>query len=219
MSLRTTAAILAILVCPDAAPFSQASADEPRRPSTLSQADCYAALDRAGIDYERPETSGVAFPVRLRGPVGGVEIQFEGRRAQHRIMDCRLVVALSRWAPRLREAGVARIRHLSAYRARARHRRTGRPSGHASGLAIDLRFFDGEGSFDVLEHWQPRTRGAAPCERPDAEDERSRKIRELVCEAIDQDLFQVVVTPHHDDAHANHVHVEVVPGVPWTWVR
>jgi hypothetical protein len=29
----------------------------------------------------------------------------------------------------------------------------------------------------------------------------------------------VVVTPHHDDAHANHVHLEVVPDVPWTWIR
>jgi len=32
------------------------------------------------------------------------------------------------------------------------------------------------------------------------------------------DLFQGGVTPHHDEA-PNHVCVEVVPAVPWTWIR
>jgi len=25
-----------------------------------------------------------------------------------------------------------------------------------------------------------------------------------------------VLTPHHDDAHANHVHLELRPGVDWS---
>jgi len=28
-----------------------------------------------------------------------------------------------------------------------------------------------------------------------------------------------VLTPHHDRAHQNHVHLELVPDVPWSYVR
>jgi hypothetical protein len=41
----------------------------------------------------------------------------------------------------------------------------------------------------------------------------------MVCAAVSADLFQVVLTPHYDRAHGNHVHLEVVPGVPWSFVR
>lgn len=199
---------------------AQPSLPEPRAIAGLDAASCYGHLDALGVRYARPTAPGVEQPVRLEGPVAGLEIAFVGRRAAHEVMDCRLVLALAGWASRLRAAGVRRLRHLSAYRGGARHRRTGRPSGHAAGLAIDLRYFEGEGmSFDVLDDWQPRTRGADPCVRPEGEAAPSRGIRDAVCEAVQEGLFQVVVTPHHDAAHANHVHVEVVPGVPWTWIH
>jgi hypothetical protein len=44
-------------------------------------------------------------------------------------------------------------------------------------------------------------------------------LRSVVCEAIDSQLFQVVLTPHHDRAHENHVHLELKPEVNWTYVR
>jgi hypothetical protein len=40
-----------------------------------------------------------------------------------------------------------------------------------------------------------------------------------VCEAVERDLFQVVLTPHYDRAHQNHVHLELVPDVEWSFVR
>ena len=44
-------------------------------------------------------------------------------------------------------------------------------------------------------------------------------LRGLVCDAIDDALFQVVITPHHDRAHADHVHLELRPEVSWIYVR
>ena len=37
--------------------------------------------------------------------------------------------------------------------------------------------------------------------------------------AIEADLFQVVVSPHHNDAHNNHVHLEVRPEVTWRSIQ
>ena len=34
-------------------------------------------------------------------------------------------------------------------------------------------------------------------------------MRSLVCDAAEQKLFQLVLTPHYNDAHANHIHLEV----------
>ena len=48
---------------------------------------------------------------------------------------------------------------------------------------------------------------------------RSARLRRLVCAAVEADLFQVVLTPHYDHAHQNHVHLELVPDVDWSFVR
>jgi len=202
----------------------------------LAPARCRAVLRELAIPFERSTDERaravIATPVVPTGPVGGIDVQFEGRRALHRVMDCRLLVAIHAWSPILRAAGVTKIRHLSAFRPGARVRSTGEASGHSRGLAFDPRFFerDGAKTLDVLEDWQPRERGASPCGEVPAEGEEwpplpppaegqeaGALLRGLVCEAIRRDLFQVVVTPHHNDAHANHVHVEVVPGVDWSW--
>ncbi len=206
---------------PISGPVESQDAIADRQLRRLDADRCYAELSRLGVRYERPETAGVAIPVRLQSAVRAVEIEFVGRRRSNAVIDCRAVLALDRFAEALHEAGLTKMRHLSAYRAGARHRRTGRPSGHASGLAVDLRYFEfgDDEVFDVLEHWQPRTRGSEPCAMVDGEAPRSRLIRTTLCRAIERGLFQVVVTPHHDDHHANHLHVEVVPDVPWTWVR
>jgi hypothetical protein len=189
-----------------------------------AQDDCRERLDELGIAY-RPYTGRgadvVEEPVRLRGPVGGVEVTFRGRSRVHAVLACPLVLALHRWAPALRRAGIRRLEHFSAFRPGARIASTGRPSGHSRGLAIDVGVFhfDDGSRFEVLTGWVDRDRGEPPCEGPKNEPEPSRGIRALVCRAFGDGIFQVVVTPHHDDAHANHVHLEVVPDVPWTWIR
>jgi hypothetical protein len=187
---------------------------------------CYAKLDHAGVRYERvdrDEARGVQYPTRLHGPVGGVEIVQHDRRApgHQAILDCRLALAVLTWAPSLRRAGVKRIEHYSMYRPGARVGGNGKKSGHSTGMALDAARFhlDGGQVVDVLSDWEDRDRGDAPCPRRDDEAWQSRLLRGLVCEAVDRNLFQVVITPHHDRAHENHVHLELRPEVDWTYVR
>jgi hypothetical protein len=187
---------------------------------------CYAKLDDAGVRYERVDNDkarGVQYPTRLQGPVGGVEIVQHDRRAPNHqaILDCRLALAVLTWAPSLRRAGVRRIEHYSMYRPGARVGGNGKKSGHSSGMALDAARFHLENGqvVDVLTDWEDRDRGDAPCPRRDDEAWQSRLLRGLVCEAVDRNLFQVVITPHHDRAHENHVHLELRPEVDWTYVR
>lgn len=206
-----------------AALLAQAGVDvPPSRLGRLNEGQCREALSALGVATEDVAQSGSAAAVEqpvIIEAMGDVPLVFHGRRGVHRIIDCRLALALTVWAPRLKAAGVDNIRHLSAFRPGARHRRTGRPSGHAKALAIDLRYFDlgGEEPYDILDDWRSRERGAEPC----GAELRSEgdPIRLALCDAVDAGLFQVVVTPHHDDAHANHLHVEVVPTAGWQWVR
>jgi len=190
----------------------------------VAGAACFDELRRLGVAFEQvppDEAGGVALPMRLMGPVGGVTFAPADKTATHAILDCQLALALHAWAPDLRQRGVVRVEHYSMYRANARVAGDGRVSGHAHGLAIDAaRFTLEDGTLlDVLTDWEGREHGAAPCPmRPD-EAFGSRLLRSVTCEAVDQTLFQIVITPHHDRAHANHVHLECKPEVDWTYVR
>ncbi len=196
----------------------------PGPPPEPEPSDCFEALEQAEIPFERvdPEQApGVKLPLRLLGPIGGVEFVVNDHSATHAILDCRLALALRDWAADLRRAGVKRVEHYSMYRPGAHVASDGRVSGHAHGLAIDAARFtldDGE-VLDVLSDWEGRAHGDAPCPmRPD-EASGSRLLRGLTCEAVDEKLFQVIITPHHDKAHQNHVHLERKPEVDWTYLR
>jgi hypothetical protein len=187
---------------------------------------CYEQLDAAGVELERVaagQARGVQHPIRLTGPVGGIEIVQHDRRAppQQSILDCRLALAMLTWAPTLRRAGVRRIEHYSIYRPGARVGGGGKTSGHALGMALDAAKFhlDNGEVVDVLTDWEDRDRGENPCPKRSDEAWQGRLLRDLVCHAVDRNLFQVVITPHHDKAHENHVHLELRPEVDWTYVR
>jgi hypothetical protein len=202
-----------------------------RKPASWGRADedpdaCAATLARQGVAFDRltPDAAhGVRMPVRLRGALGGIEVTAttRDRRSTATILDCRLALALLSWAPTLRRAGITRIEHYSMYRPNARVAGSHRESGHAHGLAIDAaRFYLRDGTaLDVLNDWEERDRGGAPCPKRLEEAWPSRLLRGVVCDAVDHKLFQIVITPHHDRAHGNHVHLERKPEVTWTYVR
>lgn len=188
----------------------------------LSRDECAAFLDDEGVQYERAEgPDTIALYIRPKGAIGAVSYEFDGRSAVHEVMDCRLVAALVQWGPRLRSLGILKVRHISAYRPGARVARTGRRSGHASALALDLRFIELEDGrvLDVLEDWGDRKKGAAPCEDGRGAGDEHPELRRLVCETIDDGIFQTIITPHRDTLHDNHVHLELVPEVEWTFIR
>jgi hypothetical protein len=93
-------------------------------------------------------------------------------------------------------------------------------SGHAHALAIDvLALVRADGTrFSILEDWTARARDADPCASYEEPAER-RAVRTAVCRGVEAGLFQVVITPHHDDRHANHVHLEIRPDVDWAIIR
>jgi len=185
---------------------------------------CEARLRELGIryrSYQGEGASGVVRPIILEGPIGGIEVRPRWGNEVHSVTDCRVLLALHRWAPSLRRAGVTEIQYFSRLRPNARVARTGRRSSHASALAIDvgwMRLEDGS-ELSILDDWEDRDRGEEPCGGRYREDRHSALMRRTVCEAAEAGIFQVLITPHHDHAHRNHLHLEVKPGQTQVWLR
>lgn len=184
---------------------------------------CYDRLWNNGVTFELVHrgASGVRMPIRVTSPIGGIRVQPMGGDRTHSVMDCRLALRILEWSTSLRMAGVVAIEHYSAYRPGARIAGSGKRSAHASALALDLarlELVDGR-SYDVLNDWEGRSRGDRPCPMRQDEGFGSRLLRSAVCNAVAMGLFQVILTPHHDKAHQNHVHLEFRPGVSWVYLR
>lgn len=192
--------------------------------TALTAQECRRLLDEAEVAFEPvPEDAApsVLAPVYLRSAMNGVTLGPQNGVAEHGLLDCRLAIALLAWSPVLHDAGVVRVEHYASFRPGARVRPNGKSSGHARALAIDVaRFVFEDGHLlDIERDWEQRERGGAPCPERDGEGENGTTLRHLVCAGVASDLFQVVITPHHDRAHQNHVHLELVPEVEWSYVK
>lgn len=188
------------------------------------ESSCHESLRRAGVRFSavaEREAPGVQWPIRLLGPVEGVSFVPQDQSPVYAVLDCRLAATLRAWAPDLRKAGVRSVEYFSMYRPNAVVAGTDTVSGHAHGMAIDAASFvlRSGAKVAVLDDWEGRKHGQAPCPiRPD-EARPSRLLRSIACSAADRKLFQVVLTPHYNKAHENHVHLEIKPEVSWTYVR
>lgn len=192
--------------------------------AALSTRECRRLLERSSVAFEAvPDDAAphVYAPVYLLSSLSGVSFSAHNGLSERGMVDCRLAVALLAWAPYLQQAGVVRVEHFSTYRPGARVARSSRSSGHARALAIDAARFHLEDGrvLDIDADWDERERGGDPCKGGRREDAEGSLLRRVVCEAVQHSLFQVVLTPHHDRAHQNHVHLELVPGVDWTYVH
>jgi hypothetical protein len=197
----------------------------PREPDDESSASaCHAALREANVAFERvgEPTPGVRWPIRLKGPVRGVLFTpLEKGDRMHAVLDCRLALSLVSWARDLRRAHVRKLEYYSMYRPGARIAGSGSVSGHAHAMAIDAARFELDSGIElnVLDDWEGRRRGEDPCPVRRDESKASRTLRTVLCKAVDRKLFQVVLTPHYNKAHANHLHLERKPGVDWYFVK
>lgn len=192
--------------------------------ASLPARECQRLLRGSRVSFESVPSDAaphVHEPVYLLSALRGVSFAPTNGLSEHGMVDCRLAVALLAWAPLLEREGVVRVEHYSTYRPGARVRGNGRSSGHARALAIDAaRFHLRDGRvLDVDEDWNDRSRGAEPCSGRHRETEASSLLRRVVCGAVERDIFQVVITPHHDRAHQNHVHLELVPDVDWSFIH
>jgi hypothetical protein len=191
----------------------------------LSGAQCLAELDRLGVPYRRePERSGIATPIRLTGPVGGVLYRGQGRNPDatpFTLLDCRMGLALWELSAILRKHDVVEVHHYSIHRPRHRGKsvNSGGRTGHRGGMAIDvahLKLADGT-MVSVLKDFKGRRRKAVCGPKADPGATPAAKLmREIVCACDERRLFNVLLTPNHDYAHRNHFHMEVRPdGVRW----
>jgi hypothetical protein len=191
---------------------------------TLPRNKCYRLLKQYNIPYKvvsRKKARGIRMPIRLSGTIDGFRITPRNKRISNSYLDCRMAVALVHWVKILSDYGFTAVEYSSIYRRNARVGGSSKVSGHAHGLAIDIgRFiFGDQRTLVVLDDWIERDRGDDPCSKEYDEPVSSQLMRRAVCDAAARKLFQVVLTPHHDRAHADHIHLEVVPGVDWEYIR
>jgi hypothetical protein len=168
---------------------------------------CLAELRRLGIPFrvEKP-TKGIATPVVLTGPVGGLKLtpRWGNRPA---LMDCRFALTMYRVARVALASGVNELLYSSfySYRRVARSRWLSR---HAFGLAVDVFQVKGPGGLhaDVKKDWVKAAGQPGDCVGPLA-DPRSRALRLLACNLEKSGLVHLVLTPDSDYAHRDHFHI------------
>lgn len=199
--------------------------------AAMDRASCEAELVRRKIPFERVgETRGVIAPLRLKGPIAGVDFHSmlplaQRRTSPYEIYDCRLVLALDDWARVLARHDIVEVVHYSVYRPPpSKQVLNGAGRRHSGALAIDAAIFktrDGQ-TISVEKDFHGRI-GSKPCGPSAAKTSglpaSAITLRKLVCDAAEAQLFNVMLTPDYNWPHRNHFHLEVTAGARWVLVR
>lgn len=188
---------------------------------------CHDYLREREVEFialDRDEAPEVAIPVRLRGPIAGVAFTIpwttDLERDAHAIWDCRLVAAVVPLAEWLHARGVTEVQYFSALR-RGKIVQQKPKSQHNLGLALDLYAVrrGSDAAATVEEHYPRRTlrhcpgpREAGPGAAPPAGAPAADLLLGLVCLASEGGLVHTLLTPDHDRAHANHLHLDLKAG-------
>lgn len=195
----------------------------------LTQSECEAELKARSIAFERETARGVVAPVRLKGPLQGIVFKTDLSQKQdavspYEIADCRLVLAMDDFAKILVAHDIVEVRHYSMYRPPPSSWPDGKPGArHTGALALDAaRFTTKDGTkLDVDKDFNGRI-DAKTCgdgAGPDPVTPAATELRAILCEAVAQHLFNVVLTPNYNREHHNHFHLEVTAGVKWFLVH
>jgi hypothetical protein len=194
------------------------------RYAELGKKECLAELELRAVPFRAADAKtirkarGVDTPVHLTGELRGVRFEHAHPPATPRdgpLMDCRLLVALDDLATIAGDRGVAAVRYNSVYRrgwGKKGHR-------HPAGVAIDVVGFvtkDGR-ELEVLEDFQGSGIGSKTCgeDAPAAPAGEARELRELVCALHAEHVFNLILSPHYDRRHKDHLHLEVRRGIKW----
>ncbi|NUP12592.1 MAG: hypothetical protein HOW73_41640 [Polyangiaceae bacterium] len=201
--------------------------------AALSRTACVTELKSRKIRFEEVSTArGVAMPVRLKGPLGGVTYRTElpsseRTSAPHEVMDCRLVLALHDLSAILVKRDIEEVHMFSAWRPPPKSWPADKHAiRHPGALAIDIRRFVKKATprskpedLVVLRDWKP-ARDKQPCtaEARASGSDDAKELRAIFCDADDQRLFTSMLSPNYDKAHENHFHLEIRPDVKWRLV-
>lgn len=176
--------------------------------SSAAADPCTDELSARQVAWKKAARPGVANAVEITGPLGGVTVAASDHVL---VIDCSLAVSLAEAGRYLVALGVDHVTFSSAY-ARRNVRGTNRPSKHSFGLAIDVHTFAGPdlGSLRIDRDYEqglgdtvdcvglPLTQGGAV-------------LKVLQCQLVRSGLFHLVLSPDYDDAHHDHLHLEVKP--------
>ena len=182
---------------------------------------CLAELALREVPFARgPKVPTIDTPVRSTGPLRGVVFEMHHPSARHPrggpVMDCRLLLALDDLSVVAADRGVARVRFNSIHRGRWVQRRGWR---HAAGVAIDIVEIvmkDGE-ALNVLRDFDGHGIGSRTCgaAAPTPHKAKARALREFVCAIDALGSFNLILTPHYDRRHKDHLHLEVRRSIDW----
>jgi hypothetical protein len=190
------------------------------RYAALDRAACLAELDRRGIRFQPGEGGPqIDAPVHLVAPVHGVRFELAHPSARRPspgpLMDCRLLLALGDLAAIARDQGIAAVRYNSIVR-----RGWGKKGQrHYAGVAIDVvELVKQDGTtLNVEQDFRGAGIGSRTCgERaPEPSAGKARELRELVCALHRDNVFNLILSPHYDRRHRDHLHLEVRRGIRW----
>jgi len=212
-------------------PVPIALASPAYRYANLSDEEAIIELELRGVPYTHaePPPPGVRLPIRLTGPLRGVTVHStlpEERRSESifEILDARLALALDDFCGVLAAHEVVEVIHFTMYR----------PAGtqppdpnapqtrHPGGMAIDIGALKKKNGdwLRVRPHWSSAIgaktcgEGARKLEHP-----QGHELQSIACEAAQQRLFHYMLTPHFNEAHADHLHLEIKPEKKWFLVN
>lgn len=191
--------------------------------ANLSPAECSKRARDAELSLRRAGASAnIAAPVRLGGPLGDVLFRVPPDKTKWGLLDCRLALTFWEIAPVLREHEVRAIRIDNFYRPRAKlpaGKGKKKKSQHAYGLAADIVSFTLDDGRELeIERDFHGQRGQPVCGPEAAVDpltDESLRLRNLVCELARRGAFHHILTPNHDRAHENHLHVDIKRDNRW----
>jgi len=223
-------------------PVELATASPAYRYANLGDDEVLAELAARNIAFTRvePAVPGVRLPIRLSGPLHGVDVhsalpEEKRKSSAFEILDARLALALDDFCKLLAEHEIVELVHFTMYRpgAYTPASRSGGPGAplplpstgstrHPGGLAVDvgaLRKRTGEW-LTVGQHWSSAI-GAKTCGQGarTLENAPGRELQDIVCDAYAKRIFHYTLTPHFDKAHHDHVHLEIKPLVKWFLVN
>ncbi|MBK7580837.1 MAG: extensin family protein [Myxococcales bacterium] len=182
---------------------------------------CLAELAVRGVPFTHgPRVPTIDTPVRLTGPLRGVVFEMHHPTVQQPkegpVMDCRLLLGLDDLALVVADRGVARVRYNSIHRGRWAQRRGWR---HAAGVAVDIVEFVQRDAqvLNVLRDFEGHGVGSRTCGEgaPAPRQPKARALRALVCAFAELGTFNLILSPHYDRRHKDHLHLEVRRGIDW----
>jgi len=210
---------------PFLAPLAQLGSNAPAtRNANLSPAACRSLVQKKKLPVKRDgrPTPGVATALRFTGPLHGVTFLTAGWKSPFGVMDCRLVLAFDELAELLVAHDVTQVHIGTIYR---KNSKLGgkKPSQHAHALAADIVAFKlADGRMLEVERDFSGELGTPPCgpgSRVFPESTEAVALRNLVCDVAQSGLFTYMLTPNYNQAHHDHLHVDIKRDAKRTVIR